>query len=193
MTQTRSGQPRKRRGEGDQRREEILAAARRLFVRDGISSAAVYGYFPDKMALYVAVAEAAFAELASLFSSALAVDDPVERLRAMSKSYVRFGLANPQAYEIAFAPHIVFRPGPNATGPNNFAISAGEQVFDAFQRAVMATPGLHVLDAHDDRLARVLWAAGHGIVSLSRSKADALPLPPEAYVDALIDALLAKA
>jgi AcrR family transcriptional regulator len=207
MTQTRSGQPRKRRGEGDQRRKEILTAARHLFVRDGadnttmraiadevgISSAGVYGYFPDKMTLYVAVAESAFAELGNLFSEAQAVVDPVERLRAMSKSYVRFGLLNPEAYEIAFAPHIVFRPGPNAAGQNHFAISAGEQVFGAFQRAVMDTPGLKQSDPADDRLARVMWAAGHGIVSLSRSKADALPLSPETYVDALIDALIAGA
>ena len=158
----------------------------------GISAAAVYGYFPDKMALYAAVAEAAFTELGQLFAAAQETMDPVERLRAMSKSYVRFGLSNPEAYEIAFAPHIVFRPGPNATGENTFAVTAGGQVFAAFHRAVQETPGLNSTDAGDDRLARVLWAAGHGIVSLSRSKADALPLPPEAYVDALIDALLSR-
>jgi AcrR family transcriptional regulator len=206
MTKTRSGQNRKNRGEGEQRREEILAATRRLFVKDGadnttvraiadavgISSAAVYGYFPDKMALYAAVAESAFAELGRLFEAAQTIADPVERLCVMSKSYVEFGLSNPEAYEIAFAPHMVFRPGPNATEPNNFAVTAGSQVFDAFHRAVQQTPGLQSPDPTDDRLARVIWAAGHGIVSLSRSKADALPLPAESYVEVLIDWLLKK-
>jgi AcrR family transcriptional regulator len=206
MTTTRSGQPRKRRGEGDLRRQEILVAARKLFVRDGaekvtmraiaddvgISSAAVYGYFPDKMAVYVAAAEAAFADLRDIFEKATTEPDAVERLRAMMQGYVRFGLSNPEAYEIAFAPHLTFSSGPGISGENTLAITAGAQAFEAFHRAVSDVPRLAVQASADDRLARVLWAAGHGIVSLSRSKADALPLPAEAYVDALLGALLAR-
>jgi AcrR family transcriptional regulator len=202
---TRSGQPRKRRGDGGQRREEILLAAQKLFVQDGadrttmraigdevgISSAAVYSYFPDKMAVYVAVAEAAFEKLSALFAEASSSATPIERLRAMMKSYVHFGLAYPEAYEIAFAPNIVFRPGPNVSNPNSFAVNAGTQAFEAFQRALLEVPTIGPQsNLSDDRLARVIWAAGHGIVSLSRSKADALPLNPDVYVDALLDALL---
>jgi AcrR family transcriptional regulator len=205
MTTTRSGQPRKRRGEGGQRREEILVAAQKLFVRDGadrttmraigdevgISSAAVYAYFPDKMAVYVAVAEAAFKKLGALFAEAASLPTPLERLRAMMKSYVHFGLAYPEAYQIAFAPNMVFRPGPNASTSNSLAVYAGAQAFEAFHRALLEVPAIGTqTNLSDDRLARVIWAAGHGIVSLSRSKADALPLDPDVYVDALLDALL---
>jgi AcrR family transcriptional regulator len=202
---TRGGQPRKRRGEGEQRREEILAAAQKLFVQDGadrttmrsiagkvgISSAAVYSYFPDKMAVYVAVAEAAFVKLGAIFAEASTLPTPLERLRAMMKGYVRFGLTHPEAYEIAFAPNMIFRPGPQNSGSNSLAINAGAQAFEAFQRALKDVPEIDPQAvASDDRLARVLWATGHGIVSLTRSKADALPLEPEAYVDALLDSLL---
>jgi AcrR family transcriptional regulator len=202
---TRSGQPRKRRGEGDQRREEILAAAQKLFVKNGadrttmrsiadevgISSAAVYSYFPDKMAVYVAVAESAFEKLGALFAEATLLPTPIERLRAMMKGYVHFGLDYPEAYEIAFAPNMVFRPGPNVSPSNTLAVTAGTQAFEAFHKALLQVPAIGPQsNLSDDRLARVIWAAGHGIVSLSRSKADALPLDPDVYVDALLDALL---
>jgi AcrR family transcriptional regulator len=204
---TRGGQPRKRRGDGGQRREEILVAAQKLFIQNGadrttmrsiaddvgISSAAVYSYFPDKMAVYVAVAESAFKKLGALFAEAASLPTPIERLRAMMKSYVRFGLAYPEAYEIAFAPNLVFRPGPNVSNPNSLAASAGTQAFEAFHHALLEVPAIGPQDnLPDDRLARVIWAAGHGIVSLSRSKADALPLNPDVYVDALLDALLRR-
>jgi AcrR family transcriptional regulator len=207
MTTTRSGQPRKKRGQGEQRREEILLAAQKLFIRDGadrttmraigdevgISSAAVYAYFPDKMAVYVAVAEAAFKKLGALFAEASALPTPLERLRAMMKSYVHFGLAHPEAYEIAFAPNMVFRPGPSTFTPPSLAVSAGTQAFDAFHKALLEVPSIgDQANVTDDRLARVIWATGHGIVSLSRSKADALPLDADVYVDALLDALLQR-
>jgi AcrR family transcriptional regulator len=205
MTTARSGQVKKRRGEGDQRRQEILSAAAKLFIKFGadkttmraianevgISSTAVYSHFPDKMAVYVGVAEMAFSELQSIFEAAMDLPTPIERLREMMQGYVRFGLNNPEAYQIAFAPNLVFSSGPNASSENNLALSAGSQAFGAFHDAVTAVPSLKThSNVSDDSLARVLWATGHGIVSLARSKADAFPLAHDIYVDALLNVIL---
>jgi AcrR family transcriptional regulator len=209
MIETKSGRPRKKRGEGDQRRDEILDAARALFARlgsekttmraiadeVGVSVPSVYAHFPDKMSVYVAVAESAFVELDSWFADARTIADPVERLRVMSRNYVRFGLLYPDAYEIAFAPKMEFRPGPgNAVTPGSIGLAAeaGGRVFEAFREAVSETPGLSSGSVvGDDILARVMWATGHGIVSLSRSSANAFPEAAQVYVEAFLDAFLA--
>jgi AcrR family transcriptional regulator len=204
--QTRSGQARKKRGDGGDRREEILVAARALFAQDGadrttmravadavgISAAAVYGYFPDKTSLYDATAEAAFLELGRRFAEAATNHDPVARLHAMMRAYVRFGAEHADAYAIAFSPSIKHRPGPQAAETADFAKQAGSQSFDAFHRAVAEVPGL-CTPADSERLARVIWAAGHGLVVLSRSKADALPDPIDAYVETLFQMIMARA
>ena len=192
------------RGDGQVRREEILDAARLLFARVGadkttmrgvaesvgISAAAVYGYFPDKTALYDAVAEAAFKQLGARFSAASNAADPVDRLNAMMLAYVWFGHQHPDAYAIAFTPTIDLQSGPAKEPSSSLAKQAGEQVFQAFHRAISDIPGLVKPGDKTDRLSRVIWATGHGLVVLSRSKADALPEPIENYVAALLELLL---
>ncbi len=204
--QTRSGQSRKRRGDGSERRAEIIGAARTLFAQDGadrttmravadavgISAAAVYGYFPDKTALYDATAVEAFQELGRRFEAAAAVADPVDRLRAMMLAYIKFGADHADAYAIAFSPSIAHRSGPQTAQTGTFAKQAGDQAFEAFHRAVAEVPGL-CTPQESVRLARVIWAAGHGLVVLSRSKADALPDPVEAYVETLFQTIMARA
>src|SRR5437867_3447431 len=68
---------RKKKGEGQQRRAEILDAAKQLFVehgcdattirriagRVGISSTALYVYFPDKNAILTEICDATFESL----------------------------------------------------------------------------------------------------------------------------------
>jgi Tetracyclin repressor-like, C-terminal domain len=124
------------------------------------------------------------------FAAAAETPDPVARLQAMMRAYVRFGHDHADAYAIAFSPSIHSRPGPALSQSEDFARLAGEQAFAAFHRAVQDVPGL--IDPQDktEHLSRVIWATGHGLVVLSRSKGEALPEPIEVYADALFDALL---
>ena len=95
---------RKPRGQGAARREEILAAAKRLFVEKGyeqatmrriaaevgVSAAALYGYFPDKDAMLRAIAEEAFGELlARLEESQRGDAPPLDRFKAGLRAYNR--------------------------------------------------------------------------------------------------------
>ena len=74
---------RKPRGQGASRRAEILASATRLFLEEGVdhvtmrriaqavgvSPTALYVYFPDKAAIFLAIAETWFAELLEVLAA----------------------------------------------------------------------------------------------------------------------------
>ena len=108
---------RKRRGEGHTRREEILQAAKELFLeqgydsttirriadRVGISAPALYLYFKDKEAIMLALCDQTFGFLTDRMTE---IENqglpPIERLRHCGEAYVRFALANPREYWLTF-------------------------------------------------------------------------------------------
>ena len=108
---------RKRRGEGHTRREEILQAAKELFLeqgydsttirriadRVGISAPALYLYFKDKEALMLALCDQTFGHLIEAIGEIeRTVADPLERVRRFGEAYVRFGLSHPDEYRLVF-------------------------------------------------------------------------------------------
>ena len=108
---------RKRRGEGHTRREEILQAAKELFLeqgydsttirriadRVGISAPALYLYFKDKEALMLALCDQTFGHLIEAVGEIeRTVADPLERVRRFGEAYVRFGLTHPDEYRLVF-------------------------------------------------------------------------------------------
>ena len=108
---------RKRRGEGHTRREEILQAAKELFLeqgydsttirriadRVGISAPALYLYFKDKEALMLALCDQTFGHLIEAIGEIeKTVDDPLERVRRFGEAYARFGLTHPDEYRLVF-------------------------------------------------------------------------------------------
>lgn len=87
------------------RRTEILRAATPVFASKGfrrtdvqeiadalgIGKGTIYRYYPTKEALFLAVADAAMNELVqAVYSKALTVSDPIERIRAGLREYFRF-------------------------------------------------------------------------------------------------------
>src|SRR5258708_15616137 len=108
---------RKRRGEGHTRRDEILIAAKELFIRVGyeattirriadvvgVSAPALYLYFKDKEAIMLAICDQTLGFLTDQMNEieqrAL---PPIERLRHCGEAYVRFALANPREYWLTF-------------------------------------------------------------------------------------------
>ncbi len=101
---------RKRRGEGHTRREEILHAAKELFLeqgydsttirkiadRVGISAPALYLYFKDKEALMLALCDQTFGHLVEAISEIeKTVAEPLERIRRFGEAYASFGLTHP--------------------------------------------------------------------------------------------------
>jgi AcrR family transcriptional regulator len=108
---------RKRRGEGHTRRDEILTAAKELFLEEGfaattirkiadrvgVSAPALYLYFADKDAIMVALCDQTFgfliAEMGRIEHEGL---KPVEQLRQCGRAYINFGLKHPREYWLTF-------------------------------------------------------------------------------------------
>lgn len=108
---------RKRRGEGHTRRDEILHAAKELFLeqgydsttirkiadRVGISAPALYLYFKDKEALMLALCDQTFGHLVDAISEIeKTVAEPLERIRRFGEAYASFGLTHPDEYRLVF-------------------------------------------------------------------------------------------
>ncbi len=101
----------------DQRRQDIVDAASRLFSTLGYENvtlraiaeelgyahATLYRYFPDKSNLLAEICRETFALLVADFDAiAAATPDPLEQLLETSRGFVRFGLEHPQHFRIVF-------------------------------------------------------------------------------------------
>src|SRR3977135_3730898 len=114
------GTQQRRAREKEALRQEILDAARELFVKEGYenvsmrrvaekieySPTTIYLYFEDKASLLYAICEETFAKLAKRMER-IARDsgEPCEALRAVCRAYVYFGLKYPNHYKLTFINH----------------------------------------------------------------------------------------
>ncbi len=159
----------RRERERARRRELIVQTARDLAEAEGwaavttrrlaelieFSQPVLYTHFAGKDAIIAVVAERGFAQLAEELSRARAEwpDDPI---RAVIGAYVGFATANPAVYDGMFGRGPQF---PSVDGPASLAEAFAEL------RATV-TPYAGNLDP--DILAETLWAALHGLVTLTR-------------------------
>jgi AcrR family transcriptional regulator len=188
--------PRSRRGDGGQLRAEIIDAARHLLAetggfegltlrgvarRVGIAATSIYLHFPDTEHLAVAATEQTFAELTAAAAAAAAgISDPGEALLARCRAYCHFGLDHPGHYRVMFNQALL----PSlAANPEE---TPGRRAFQVLVRAVEAcqTAGIAAAAGDPFRLASLVWAAEHGLVSLRLSR----PQFPWADIDGLVDA-----
>ncbi|WP_213764049.1 TetR/AcrR family transcriptional regulator [Caballeronia sp. dw_19] len=173
-------------------RIQILDAARVIVVREGFDAlsmrkiAGVVGYSPASLYLHFAGRDAIAHALCveghvQLLESMHAHDDvaePVERLKAMAHAYVTFGLTHPEVYRLIFMQN----PAYTAAAFNDVA-SAGETVLSMLTRTLALV--------HDPAVrAETLWAALHGIVSLSLTAQTVFTAPPDTLIDEMLDLYL---
>lgn len=126
-------------------RQEIMDAARELFVADGYESVSmrkiadkigyspttIYLYFNDKTDLLHQICEQTFAHLAQNIKGIRRLsDNPLEKLRSGMREYVHFGLKNPSQYEIVF-----ISPLPGG-GELKFDETSGKIAFDTMREVV---------------------------------------------------------
>ena len=189
---------RKPRGQGASRRGEILAAATRIFLTEGVEGAtmrriaaavgvsptALYVYFPDKDAILQAIAEATFAKLLALLeASQQGPGGTLEKLRSGMRTYVGFGLANPDAYRLTFMASPRFQPGRHCKD-----IPSADQSFAILQNSVedMMQAGLFA-PQDSEPVAETICACLHGVTALLIIKADFLATPHDALIQRVID------
>jgi len=177
---------RKRRGEGYTRRDEILVAAKELFLRDGfeattirriadvvgVSAPALYLYFRDKDAIMLALCDQTFRSLIEVMEGMEQQElTPIERLRSCGAAYIHFALEHPREYWLTFmsgnTPEAIKRRGHK---PESFDPDApGSQGAIAFAKLMgifreIENSGLQ-LNYPVDTAAELVWMSLHGLVA----------------------------
>ena len=190
---------RKPKGEGHERRGEILAAAERIFVEKGyegatirkiadevgLSSTALYMHFADKGEILNEICRNAFEGLlARQMDCMVNGDNPLNCVIDLARGYTQFGFDHPNAYRLAFMMPTL----PSADGSETVAQKAAAQLYQNFERSVRVAIEAGLLKGEVPIVTQLLWASVHGLISLILTK----PYFAWADYEKLIDAQIAS-
>lgn len=176
----RAASTQRREQEKQDLRQAILAAAGELFLergyehfsmrqvaeRIGYSATTIYLYFKDKDDLLFTVVDEGFLRFGQqLAAAAASTDDPAERLLALGRAYIQFGLHNKLHYQLMFMQRCDFlmeqRPGEQQPRIDSFQI---------LQQVVQQAIAAGVLRGGDvESYSDALWSITHGVVALAIS------------------------
>ena len=159
-------------------RQEILDAARDMFVREGFenvsmrkiaekieySPTTIYLYFKDKADLLDCICEETFARLVRKQNAIdQAVTDPIDRLKKGLRAYIEFGLKYPNHYKVALMMTEDFEERLQCERSREM----GKKAYVHLRNEVARCAELGLLQVADvDASAQVLWANIHGLTSL---------------------------
>jgi AcrR family transcriptional regulator len=178
-------------------REEILDAARGLFVKEGYGSVSMrkiadvvgcapgtlYLHFEDKGAILNAICIETFAKLDKRME-AIANDpgDPLERLRRGGRAYIQFGLDHPHHYQLTFGPHS------SEWSKDENALQAGLHSFQCMCKCIGACVAAGKLRSNDvEEMAQAVWSCAHGIIMLLISKPHFPFIEQNRLIDRVLD------
>jgi AcrR family transcriptional regulator len=172
----------------------ILEAARKLFVEQGYdnvtirniaqeieySPATIYLYFKDKDEIFFTLQSRAFEEFHKIQKSVQSIEDPLERLMAHGKAYVKFAFENPEYYDLMF---IMKEPVKAITSLEEW--KGGASSYDLLRQNVRECIERGLLNTKDVETASfALWSFVHGISSLKIRRGMMIP---EQYLQYLVD------
>lgn len=182
-------------------RQEILDAARDLFVREGFenvsmrkiaekieySPTTIYLYFKDKADLLDCICEETFARLVR---KQTAIDqtaaDPIDRLKKQLRAYIDFGLKYPNHYKVALMMTEDFEERMQCERSREM----GKKAYTHLRNEVATLSERGLIKVMDiDASAQVLWANIHGLTSLLIAH----PRFPFVERNALIETLIENA
>jgi AcrR family transcriptional regulator len=159
-------------------RQDILDAARDMFVREGFenvsmrkiaekieySPTTIYLYFKDKADLLDCICEETFARLVRKQNAIdQAVTDPIDRLKKGLRAYIEFGLKYPNHYKVALMMTEDFEERLQCERSREM----GKKAYVHLRNEVARCAELGLLQVADvDASAQVLWANIHGLTSL---------------------------
>ncbi|HEX7911377.1 MAG TPA: TetR/AcrR family transcriptional regulator [Paraburkholderia sp.] len=207
-------------------RERILDAARRIVMREGFaalsmrkiadaieySPATLYLHFASRDEIARALCAEGYAQLLESFVPLAAIADPAERLKALGRAYVAFGVAHPETYRLIIMEDASYTgaalggaapahgPGaqgdPAADNENGAPAGNGDEssaaALDMILSALEALKAAGRLPASTDAAvwAEAFWANLHGIVALHLTCPVFPAAPLETVVGVALDAWL---
>lgn len=195
--------------EAEQRRKSIIKVVRKLIKKGGLgeislrkvaelagySTTVVYSLFEDKAMLISQAMGEDLLELTSAMRRASeAHSTPLDRLRAMGRAYVDFGLKHPDEYAFVF-----MQKRPHAA--NEVAhVQHGDPAEDpyAFSRTLFAqwaaTGEVSSVDTDVDLMTQIYWEGIHGFTARQLVMGPDDPwfpeVPNERHLSAIIEVLL---
>ena len=182
-------------------RQEILDAARELFVREGVENTSIrkiadridyapgtiYLYFNDKAEILKTLCEETFSRL-HLKMQAIKDDrtNTLDSLRRGLRAYIEFGLQNPNHYLVTFV-----LAGRYLQENRSESRDAGLHCFDNLRGIVRKCiqEGLFRLDDVEET-SQVLWAGIHGVTTLLITKKGFPFVEETRLVDRVVDVLV---
>ncbi len=171
--------------------QQILAAARSLFIEKGFektsirniadridySPGIIYHYFKDKNEVFHALHTEGFKELRKKMEILTVVENPMERLKAMGKIYIHFGLENSDIYDLMF---IIEAPIEHMKDSSDPCWNEGSGAFGALRSTVKSCMEQGYFKGHQlEHLSFMIWATVHGMVSLQIRKRTDIIIPEE--------------
>ncbi|WP_421916365.1 TetR/AcrR family transcriptional regulator [Mesorhizobium sp.] len=160
---------------------------RKLAKRVGYAPMSVYSYFADKQDILFALAEDAFETLARRIEEHTS-DDPVEALQAVVTEYAAFGLGNPNEYRTVFMTEKTRPP----EGKTFAEMEEGNPAMKVLISRVEACVAAGKLKGDPRAIATMLWAVGHGTISLLITFPFYPFGDPRAFVKRMCDSTLAS-
>jgi AcrR family transcriptional regulator len=157
------------------KKQLIRSAAMKMFLEDGYaktsirniadaieySPGTIYLYYKDKDELLYEVQREAFGKLLEEFKAKAKHKDPVKRLMQIGKTYVAFGLANPELYDLMF----IIRAPTNVD--QELHKDNGEATYIYLLDCLKECIDKDLLRVNDLNLCGLqTWAMAHGLVSL---------------------------
>lgn len=180
------------RGQGEQLREEILAAAERMLIETndesalsiraiaaavGVTPPSIYLHFSDRNDLVFAVCERQAEQIDEVMDEAAGYGcDAWDRIRRRGLAYLQWGLANPEHYRI------LMMSRPDAT-PERFVDQrlADTSGLSSVAEDIRLAAAQGLIAEVDDPVkeAELFWMVIHGMVSMLIAKPDFPFGPPE--------------
>ncbi len=158
-------------------RQLIVDAAIKLFIEEGYDKVSIrsiaqriqyapgtiYLYYKDRDDLFFAMHEWAFTKLMKVFETNLqGIKNPIEKLRAMSASYINFAFKNPELYDLMF---ILNEPMCADENAENW--ECGLRVYRILQEIIDESLNQKLLKGESaPMISFMFWSSLHGMVSL---------------------------
>ena len=183
----------RREREREELREQVLDVAMNILIKEGYDAVtirrladeiaytpgALYSYFKDKEEIVFALVLRASRHLASVFRAVESIANPLERLWAIGRAYLKFAMEHPEYYDLMFIMSTPIQKMTEAEYTEGYAsfFILRSTVHDCMQHGYLP-------HADDDVAAFAMWSFVHGSVSLVIRKRLTM-IPEEQYQDLL--------